>query len=215
MSKDTRPVVAELGRPETPSETAARKAEASRRYRASKTTPNLLWALAATLGVAALLVLLVTRPDAPIGGSPQLADIDVAQTAAQAESSLGAAPAVPELDGWKPNAARLEPSTDDVTSWYVGYLTPDGDYAGMRQGVDANPTWVSQQVAAARPSGARTIDGVTWVEYDRRATDPTGINAYSLSAEIGASTIVLFGTASNDDFGELATAVVQSLRQGN
>ncbi|HRQ00948.1 MAG TPA: DUF4245 domain-containing protein [Terrimesophilobacter sp.] len=215
MSGDKRPVVAELGRPETPGETADRKAEASRRYRASKTTKNLLWALAATVGVAAVLVLLVNRPDAPIEGSPQLATIDVAATAAQAESSLGATPAVPELDGWAANAARLEPSTDDVTSWYVGYLTPDGDYAGMRQGVNANQTWVSQQVGAARATGDRTIAGVTRVEYDRRAADPTGINAYSLAAMIEESTIVLFGTASDDDFDLLATAVVQSLRQSN
>lgn len=215
MSDDTRPVVAELGRPETPLETAQRQAESSRRYRASKTGKNLLWALAATIGVAAVLVLLSSRPDAPIAGSPQLADIDVATTAAEAAPSLGVTPAVPELEGWGANAARLEASTDDVTSWYVGYLTPDGDYVGMRQGVDANPTWVSQQVSAARTTGDRTIAGVHWSEYDRRSTDPTGINSYSLVATIDASTIVLFGTASDDHFDDIATAVVRSLQPGN
>jgi len=215
MSTKTPPVVAELGRPETPTEAAARKAETSRRYRASKTMTNLLWALGVTLGVAVVLVLLTTRPDAPIAGSPQLADIDVAATARDAASSLGVSPAVPDLDGWRANAARLEASTDDVTSWYVGYLTPDGDYAGMRHGVHANPTWVSQQVGAARSTGERTIAGVRWTEYNRRATDPTGMNAYSLTATIDASTIVLFGTASDDDFESLAVAVVRSLRPGN
>lgn len=215
MSDDNRPVVAELGRPETPLETAQRKAESSRRYRESKTTSNLLWALGATLLVTLLLVLLAWRPDAPIEGSPQLADIDVAATARNAASSLGATPVVPELDGWKPNAARLEASSDDVSSWYVGYLTTGGDYIGMRQGVDANPTWVAQQVSAARTTGERRIGGVTWVEYDRRSSAPTSITAYSLVATIDASTIVLFGTADDDDFETLATAVVHSLQSGN
>lgn len=215
MSEDNRPVVAELGRPETPLETAERKAETTRRYRASKTATNLLWALAATLGVALLLVLLASRPDAPIEGSPQLADIDVAATARDAASSLGAAPAVPELEGWKPNAARLEASRDDVSSWYIGYLTPGGDYIGMRQGVDANPTWVAQQVSAARSTGELRIAGVNWTEYDRRSTDPTGITAYSLVATIETSTIVLFGTADDDDFETLAAAVALSLNDGN
>lgn len=214
MSSKQPRVVAELGRPETPQEAADRKAESSRRYRASKTTTNLLWALGATLLIALVLVLLVTRPDQPIPGSPQLADIDVAATASQAASTLGASPVVPDIDGWVANAARLESPTGDVTSWYVGQLTQDGDFIGLRQGVDANPTWVAQQVAAARQTGERTIAGVVWDEYDRRATDPTGITAFSLVAEIGASTIVLFGTANDDDFDALAASVVESLLSG-
>ena len=46
-------IVAELGRPETPDETAARKAESSRVYRASQNTRNLVAALLVTLAVVA------------------------------------------------------------------------------------------------------------------------------------------------------------------
>lgn len=215
MSDDNRPVVAELGRPETPLETAQRQAESSRRYRESKTATNLLWALAVTLGVAVLLVLLTTRPDAPIEGAPHTSVIDVAATARDAASTLGTTPAVPALEGWRANAARLEASSDDVSSWYVGYLTPESSFIGMRQGVDANPTWVAQQVSGARSTGEVRIAGVTWVEYDRRDVDPTGNTAYSLVATIDTSTIVLFGTAGDDEFDTLATAVVRSLTGGN
>ena len=66
-------IVAELGRPETPEEAAARQAESSRRYRTSKTFPNLVWALLVCLGVVLLIVLLVPRDDAPVAR-----DLDVA-----------------------------------------------------------------------------------------------------------------------------------------
>lgn len=209
-SADNRPIVAELGRPETPQETADRKAESSRRYRANNNAKNLLWALGASLVIAVFLVLLATRPD-----TTPLAPVDVAQTASEAASSLGVTPAVPDVEGWVANAARLEASSDDVTSWYVGLLTADGKFLALRQGIDANPAWLAQQVDSARVTGERTIGGVTWREYDRRASDPTGIRAYSLAATIGASTIVLFGTAHDAEFDQLATSVVESLKEGS
>ena len=46
-------VVAELGRPETAAETAARKAESSRVYRSSQTTRNLIAALLVTIAMLA------------------------------------------------------------------------------------------------------------------------------------------------------------------
>jgi hypothetical protein len=52
---DLRPegrVVAELGRPETPAETAARKAESSRLHRQRQTVNNLVYSLIATLGIS-------------------------------------------------------------------------------------------------------------------------------------------------------------------
>jgi hypothetical protein len=55
-------VVAELGRPETPDETAARKAENSRAHRANQTTRNLLLALLASLAIVLFIVLVVVRP---------------------------------------------------------------------------------------------------------------------------------------------------------
>ena len=65
--------VAELGRPETPEETAARKAENSRKHRQRQTLKNLVLALAASLGVVFIIVLLVPRSDGPIDR-----DVDVA-----------------------------------------------------------------------------------------------------------------------------------------
>ena len=50
-------IVAELGRPETPQETADRKAASSARYRSSKTFRNLVAALLITIAVVAVVYL--------------------------------------------------------------------------------------------------------------------------------------------------------------
>ena len=63
-------VVAELGRPETPSETAARKAESSRVYRSSQTFRNLIAALLASVAVVLVIAFAVPRRN----GRPYLLD---------------------------------------------------------------------------------------------------------------------------------------------
>ena len=55
-------VVAELGRPETPDETAARKAASSRAHRENQTAFNLVIAIVVSVGIVVLLVLVVVRP---------------------------------------------------------------------------------------------------------------------------------------------------------
>src|SRR5207342_1416059 len=60
-----RPIVAELGRAETPAETAERKAKASAKRRSNQTAINLVIALVASLGLVLLVVLVVVRPEVP------------------------------------------------------------------------------------------------------------------------------------------------------
>src|SRR5690606_1488524 len=60
-----RPIVAELGRAETPAETAARAAASRAQRRRNQTPLNLVLALAASFAVVLFLVLVVVRPDPP------------------------------------------------------------------------------------------------------------------------------------------------------
>ncbi len=202
-------VVAELGRPETPEETAARKAENSRNYRQRQTVQNLVFALGASLLVVLVIVLLVPRSDAPIER-----DVDVAAVAEEAEAVGDDPLAVPELpEGWRANAAELRTSTvDQVTAWYAGYLTPSNEYIGMYQGLDANPTWIAELLARTLASGTTTIDGVEWTVYDNRDTDNDVGNArYGLVTEAGDSTFVLLGTGTPEEFETMATALVPAI----
>ncbi|QAY73488.1 DUF4245 domain-containing protein [Agromyces protaetiae] len=212
MAKSTEPpVVAELGRPETPEETAARKAANSKRYRDAKTLQNLVWATLATLAIVLVIVLIVPRSNTPIER-----DIDVAGTAQQAQIASDTPLAVPDLpDGWRANAAELRRSdVDGVTAWYIGYLTPSDEYIGVYQGIEANPTWVAGLLARTLATGATTIAGVDWTLYDNRDSSADVGNArYGLTTEAGSTTFVLLGTASPEEFATLATALAPTIAE--
>ena len=202
-------VVAELGRPETPEQTAARMAENSRLHRQRQNVRNLVLALGASLAVMLVIVLIVPRSDAPIER-----DVDVAAIAEQAQAVNDDPLAVPELPaGWRSNSAELRRSdVDGVTAWYAGYLTPSDEYLGMYQGIEANPTWVAGLLARTIATGTTTIDGVEWTVYDNRdSTDDVGNARYGLTTEAGDSTFVLLGTASPEEFETFATALVPTI----
>lgn len=181
-------------------EIAAIKAENSRRHRAAQTTRNLVWALVATLIVVLFLFLVVVRPD------PQAADpIDFATVASQSQADAPlAAPVLPE--GWSANRADLTRS-GDIQVWYIGLITPTDQFIALNQGIAANPTWVDNVLASAKPTGSTTIDGTEWTVYDHRDGDDPGNLAYALVAEAGTSTYVLHGTASDNEFALLARSL--------
>ena len=200
-------VVAELGRPETPEETAARKAENSRRHRANQTLRNLVLALVASLVIVLVLVLVVVRPDQPATNP-----VDYVALAEEAQDQAGAPLIAPKLpDGWSANSARLESGNDDIAVWVVGLLTPSGQFIELRQGIDADASWVAGQVDKARSTGGVSAGGLEWKVYDRRKDADTGNYAYSMSTVEGETGLVLHGTGSDQEFGLLAAAVAEEI----
>ena len=195
-------VVAELGRPETPEETAARKAENSRRHRSNQTLLNLVVALIASLGIVLFLVVVVVRPDSAT--RPAIDYVAVAADAQGATSEPLIVPALP--DGWTANDARLE-TKSGVLDWYVGFLTPSVQFIALEQGVDGNPTWLATILESAQPTGTTSIDGLDWSIYDRRDVKDPGNFAYSMSTTSAGSTIVLHGTAPTAEFELLAASI--------
>lgn len=204
---DGRPIVAELGRAETPEETWARKDAARTARRQHQTAFNLVIALIASLGIVLFLVAVVVRPDTTIGDRT----VDYRQVASQAQvpGVTLAAPALP--DGFSSNRADYQDKTSDgVSVWTVGLITPDKQYIGLQQGIDANATWVSNQLDQHPATGSRTIAGTKWTVYDRRSEgDDAGNQAYSLVARFDQGTVVLAGTADDAAFRTVATAVAK------
>ena len=204
-------IVAELGRPETPEETAARKAETSRKHRASQTVTNLIWALVASLAVLLLAVLVVVRPDPP-AAEP----IDYQAVGAGLESSVSTTLAAPELPrGFTANKAELR-TVGGVRTWYVGFVTPSDQFIALNQGVDANPTWLANLLSPDdRPnleaSGDETLASTTWTLYDNREGEDAGNYAYAMSAGFPDSDVVLHGTADANEFRTLAAAITGEL----
>ena len=201
-------VVAELGRPETPEETAARKAENSRRHRANQTLLNLVVALVASLAIVLFLVLVVVRPD-----PGTVAPTDYAAVAADAQAGATEPLLVPVLpDDWYANDARFQTEAQ-VLTWYVGFITPARQFIALNQGIDANPTWQATVLQDAAETGSTTIDGITWTTYDRRDVDDPGNFAFSMSTVIDGSTIVLHGTAVDSEFATLASSIAAEVDQ--
>ncbi|RPE76639.1 uncharacterized protein DUF4245 [Curtobacterium sp. PhB137] len=205
-----RPIVAELGRPETAEETWARKDAARTARRQHQTAFNLVIALIASLGIVLFLVAVVVRPNTTVDRT-----VDYQQIAADAHVGdiTLAAPDLPS--GFTSNRADFSDKTpDDVDVWTVGFVTPDKQYLSLQQGVDANGSWVSNQLDQRPSTGTRVIDGTKWTVYDRRAEgSDAGNHAYSLVSTFGTNTIVLSGTADDSSYRTVATAVTKQFSQ--
>ncbi len=200
-------VVAELGRPETPEETAARKAENSRAHRANQTTRNLVLALIASLAIVLFAVLIVVRPSGNL-----VTPVNYRTVAAQAQPSVAqplVAPALPR--GWHSNDAELKSDTGKTVTWYVGLITPKQQFIAIEQGIKTSDTWFGSLLGKAQPTGHRTIDGIRWTVYDQRASAPDGNYQYSLAATADGSNLVLHGSADDAEFSTLAASIARFL----
>ncbi|WP_306231290.1 DUF4245 family protein [Agrococcus beijingensis] len=205
------PVVAELGRPETPDETRARKAAASKRHRDNQTFTNLIVAVIACLALVLVMVLVVLRP-----GLPPREPIDVIAAAAAAQPIVETPLIAPELpEGFASNAAELRTGSDDITTWYAGYVTPEQQFLAFTQALEANPTWLQSTIEDAPQTGERTVGGVVWTEHDQRDAEDPGNLAFVLTTEHDASTVVIAGTAGDDELQTFAEAVSAELVAGD
>jgi len=206
-------VVAELGRPETPDETAARKAESSRVYRSSQNVRNLVAALLATLAVVVVIMFAVPR-----GSAPEREPIDVAAAAERIATAEDRTVIVPEMsDDWVVNLAAVD-GEGRVKAFNVVYAPADENKRGfvnVSQGFDADASWVTRVLSGSAPDDTVTIDGITW---DRYELDPerTGNISVALSTDAGADTVLIYGTTTLDALEETARSVtdqITALRQ--
>ena len=87
----------------------------------------------------------------------------------------------------------------------MGYLTPEREFIQVTQTNNSNPTWLSQRLDGAKPSGQRVIDGVTW-----ELLDSTSGDAF-LTTEQDGYTLILNGTADLAQFDVVGSAVLDEL----
>lgn len=198
-------IVAELGRPETPEEMAARKAETSRAHRANQTTRNLILALLASLALVLFIVLVVVRP-----ANDLVKPVNYHSVAVQAQQTVTdklADPVLPKT--WTSNDAELKSDTGNTVTWYIGLLTPKHQFIAIEQGVDTSDTWFGSLLGKAPVTGHVSIDGVEWTVYNQRQAANPGNFAYSLATTIHGAHFVLHGSADNAEFSQLASAIAR------
>ncbi len=206
------PVSAELGRPETPDETAQRKAESSRAYRASQTTRNLVAALLVTLGVVLVIVLAVPR-----GEAPQTDPIDVAAAARQVEQARDRTVIVPTVPAdWAVNAASVQ--GEGVDAWTIVYA-PAGSTQFVRvvQGFDADAAWATRTLRGAAPRDTVEIGGIEWERYEIADPSTAGNVSDALGVQAGTDHILIYGNADPAMLADVAATVAVQIRalEGN
>lgn len=207
MSRQNR-VVAELGRPETPQETADRKAESSRIYRSSQSFRNLIAALIITVAVVVVIVFAVPR-----GEPTERPAIDVAKIASNVESTMDRPVVVPELDKtWRVNAAAVEGGA--VTVWNIT-LAPIGErergFIKLSQAFDADVTWAPRETGGMAPTGTTNIDGFEWDEFDLGDRGSANVT-YALGIQAGHDYVLLYGSRPADSTKDLAQTLTAQIR---
>ncbi len=216
MAKKQPNIVAELGRPETASETAARKAENSRLYRQRKTVNNLVFSLLVTVGLVFVIYLMVPRA----AGDFEDRSVDVAQLAERAGADRElAVPEVPET--WKAKQATLTAGDDGVSYWQIHYTTENESYATVVQafredGDPIDPEWIAANLEDQDSTGSEQLGGISWTVYDHPERRADQVNMrFGLEGETEGNTLLVFGTDDGGTIRVLATQVAASFAGGD
>lgn len=208
MSKQP-PIVAELGRPETPDETAARKAASSKAYRGSQTVRNLVAALLVTVAVVAVIIFAVPR-----GEPVKTEEIDVAGIAAGVESTMESPAIVPELDDfWRVNAAELQSGATVV--WEITLAPAADDERGfikVAQAFDADSSWAPQRLNGNAPTDEVRIGGLDWDVYTLGDAGANANVSYAIGTQAGDDYVLLYGSRSAASTADLAESLVPQIR---
>ena len=94
--------------------------------------------------------------------------------------------------GWRANAASLTHDASNLgVSMHIGFVTPDGKYAGLDESTmsTAVPAVLGQR--GGRVTGAVTIGGVTW---ERRVSDR---GEQALTRNVGKIEVIVTGNATD------------------
>lgn len=155
---------------------------------------NLVYSLAAVLGMVAVLVLIVPRVSS-VSGPP----VDVHATAVDVQERTGW-PIVEPVglpEGWTATSARYTVTTGGFSTWHAGYQTPSGTYVAVEQTLDPNREWIASQTNRAPKVGTLEAAGRTWTMYER----DTKVQNSLVDAPEGADelTTLITGTATFDE----------------
>lgn len=176
----------------------------AREGRARQSALTLIGALAASLGIVAVIVWLTIRP-----ANLDRADVDWHQVTSDAQFPVAIAdPAFTESDGdWWSN--RADVSTGDYPQLYIGFVTPSGGYVAVEQFVDSLPPEVLAELDDVTPQPI-TIDGTVWTVFDRSTVDDPGnrVLVYLLADIATGGTLMVSGSAPSS---EIELVAVKSL----
>jgi hypothetical protein len=180
------------------------EAPEAKRRRGLETVRDMLLSMG-LVGVVVLAVFWTVAWQRPEVQGPVRPNVDVAQLFSDVDVSNPFA--VLEPTGlpteWTPTSAWFEPagvaSVIDGGVLHVGYVTPDGSYAEVRQ-TDGDPkAAVAEWVDDAEPIDTVTVAGMTWDIVESPESGKQG-----LVSTVGGTTVVVTGKAELVELQELA-----------
>lgn len=125
---------------------------------------NLVYSLAAVLGMVAVLVLIVPRVSS-VSGPP--VDVHAAAVDVQERTGWPIVEPVGLPEGWNATSARYTVATAGFPTWHAGYQTPSGTYVAVEQTMDPTREWIESQTNRAPKVGTLEAAGRTWTMYER------------------------------------------------
>ena len=139
--------------------------------RLRQTVADMVRSLAVVLGVVAIVLLVTWRPQPD---AVKTVDIAPYVQVVQAEATFVPLQVQPILDGYQPTSVRWEPTAESGGEkvWFLGYVTPDGEYLQVSQSVANEPLFISEQTGEGIPGDVMEINEETWQRYetpDRRS----------------------------------------------
>ena len=180
---------------------------AARERRNRQNIYTLMGALLASFAIVFIVVAVTVRPD-PAG--PNAVDWHAIRAQAPQAATL-VDPNFSDADGtWWSN--RTEYIAGDAAEWYIGFVTPSGNFAVVRQ----FPGEVSGEMTDLLDDASETtmtIAGVAWRLVDRSEIDDPGndVRLYVTTVPDGGSLIVS-GTAPTAELETLAERSFDSLK---
>jgi len=157
--------------------------------RLGQTVGDMARSLAVVMAVVGVILLITWRPQPE---AVKVVDIDPFLAVVSEQAPFEPLHVPPFLDGYQPTSVRWEATdkSDGEPVWFLGYVTPSGEYLQISQSVADSADFVREQTANGVSEGEIEIDGEVWERYvagDRR----------SLVRQDGVTTIVS-GTQSWD-----------------
>ena len=177
--------------------------------RAKQTVRNLIYSLLVTLALTLVIVMIVPRDD-----GNRIQPVDYAGITQTVQASVEEPLIAPALDtDWWVNAARIEKGLG-VQTWYVGIITPDDQYIGLTQAFESNPSWLANKLQGNWLDVTLEIEGRTWEVWPTLLPSvPKGTKEYAMVHSFENQAVVIYGTASEEDFLKLATRISQDLNE--
>ena len=180
--------------------------DSAARHRARQTIINLVLALAASVGLVIVLVLIVPRDD-----SSRIKPIDYASIShgAAIDSKLPIFTITPPEKWWSNNAVFNENPVDTVKNFTAGFVGSDTKYVEYEQAFNANPTWLALNLNGMTTTGELKTEHYSWQIYQSvEKHDPAKTKDYLMVLNYSKQNyVLLYGVAEPSEFEFFAKAI--------